>query len=68
LRLGDNHHFVTPPSPRADCSWSCDFYHACPLFDDGSHVELMIDQLYEVGQPLDRYTIISSEKEDGRSE
>jgi hypothetical protein len=25
---------VAYPTPAPDCTWSCDFFHVCPLFDD----------------------------------
>jgi hypothetical protein len=31
------HHAYTIPNPSRDCSWICDFVHACPMMDDGSH-------------------------------
>lgn len=44
------------PNPRRECSW-CPFFEVCPLFDDGSRAEDMIDARYQVGDPLDYYRV-----------
>lgn len=55
LNNGDDHQMVVPPTPAADCSWSCDFYAVCPMFDDGSRAEDMLTQYYEEVAHLDYY-------------
>lgn len=55
LDHGDNHHLVAYPNPQGDCSWSCDFRAVCPLFNDGSRAESMIQNLYTAGDPLAYY-------------
>lgn len=46
---------TVPPQPSRFCEWGCAFYKICPMFDDGSRVEHAIDDLYQVGDPLDYY-------------
>lgn len=55
LESGISHHTVVPPSPDRTCKWQCQFFHLCPLFDDGSDAEGMLGELYVVGNPLERY-------------
>lgn len=38
------------------CSWDCDFFQVCDLFDDGSRVEDAIADLFEERDPMQRYT------------
>lgn len=49
------HQVLAPPSPRDDCTWSCDFYSVCPLFDDGSRAEDFVSQYFEEVGHLDYY-------------
>jgi len=55
LDAGADHMSVAYPHPMEDCSWSCDFFPVCPMFDDGSHVEAAIAALYEEQDPMARY-------------
>lgn len=55
LADGADPHFVVPPNPTRDCTWDCDFYPVCPMFDDGSDAELFLAAGYEVGDPYERY-------------
>jgi RecB family exonuclease len=55
LDAGESHHRVVPPSPDKTCSWSCDFFHVCPMFDDGSRVEAALEAGYVEVDPLARY-------------
>lgn len=50
-----SHHAIVPPRPSRDCSWKCDFFKICRMFDDGSRVEAAIDEHYQVGDPLAYY-------------
>lgn len=43
------------PNPTRDCSWDCPFLPICPMFDDGSDVEGVIEMFYDEGNPLERY-------------
>lgn len=49
------HHDVIYPRPTRDCSWKCDFYKVCSMFDDGSRVEDMISEHYKEIDPLAYY-------------
>ena len=55
LDNGESHFIRAYPTPAADCHWSCDHYLTCPLFDDGSRVEAMIERYYIIGDPLAYY-------------
>ncbi len=46
---------TAPPQPSRYCEWGCAFYKICPMFDDGSRVEHAVDDLYQIGDPLDYY-------------
>lgn len=52
---GADHQQAAYPNPLGDCSWSCDYRAVCPLFNDGSRVEAMIEQYYVAGDPLSYY-------------
>lgn len=43
------------PSPTRDCSWDCPFLKVCPMFDDGSRAEHMLEEHFAVGDPLAYY-------------
>ena len=43
------------PSIRNECTWDCEFFSLCHLFDDGSHAEAMLEARYMEHDPLDRY-------------
>lgn len=55
LDSGESHLTAAYPRPNNDCSWKCEFYQVCPMFDDGSRAEDMLQSLYRVGEPLERY-------------
>ena len=55
LQNGADHHYVTYPSPNRDCTWKCDFFPVCPMFDDGSNAEGMLELYYAEGDPNARY-------------
>jgi len=56
LDRGADPHFIAPPTPRGDCSWSCEYFLACPLFDDGSRVEAFLENVYVTVDPMKRYS------------
>lgn len=56
LNSGESHLSAAYPTPTRDCHWRCEFYAVCPLFDDGSAAEQMLDDLYEDHDPYDRYS------------
>jgi hypothetical protein len=53
---GSDHHIIVYPTPTPTCAWDCEFRAACPLFDDGSHVEGLLESAYRVHNPYERYT------------
>lgn len=56
LAAGESHLDVVYPTILGDrCSWDCDFYSVCPLFDDGSYPEAMLTSRYQHRDPMDRY-------------
>ncbi len=56
LDAGADHHVVAYPTPGRDCTWKCPFFPVCPLTDDGSAAEAMIEDLYIVTNPYERYS------------
>lgn len=46
---------VAYPTPDETCSWKCQFFELCPLFDDGSRAEDMIRDQFTTRDPLARY-------------
>lgn len=55
LDSGSDPRAVAYPNPTKDCSWKCDFFAVCPMFDDGSAAERMVDDYFIAGDPLARY-------------
>lgn len=43
------------PTPNLNCSWDCEFSTLCPLMDDDSRAEDMIQNEFEAHDPLERY-------------
>lgn len=64
LDAGVPHHVAAYPSPRRECRYMCEFFAACPLFDDGSHVEGLIEAAYDMVNPYDRYTEVRNDDEE----
>jgi hypothetical protein len=50
-----SHQAAVYPSPRSECSWDCEFFSVCSLFNDGSAAEDMLGAYYVEEDPLDRY-------------
>lgn len=46
---------IAEPSPDDSCSWKCQFFALCPLFDDGSRAEDMVREEFRERDPLARY-------------
>lgn len=46
---------VAYPTPTKDCSWDCDFFSVCSMFDDGSRAEDAVAGLFHVVDPNARY-------------
>jgi hypothetical protein len=62
LNEGDDPQELAYPRPSRDCTWKCQFFAICGMFDDGSRVEAMIENYYTAGDPLAYYgTTTSSE-------
>jgi len=61
LDAGGDPHFLCPPSPNSDCSWSCPFFRLCPNVDDDADHEGQIADQFEVRDPLERYAGILDE-------
>lgn len=59
LDQGADPRSVVYPTPTSDCYWSCDFFPICPLVDDGSDLQAVIQLAYEEKPP--RY--VASEDE-----
>lgn len=55
LNRGEHHLDVVYPTPTSQCTWSCDFFSVCNMFDDGSRAEDMLTALYAQGNPRARY-------------
>jgi hypothetical protein len=55
LDAGEDPLEVAYPNPTKDCTWDCDFFHICPMFDDGSRVEDYISNNLVVINPHARY-------------
>jgi transcriptional regulator with XRE-family HTH domain len=56
LDAGDLTNRWAYPNPTKDCAWDCPFFQVCPMFDDGSRAEEMLEQYFQIGDPLDYYT------------
>jgi hypothetical protein len=69
VRVGDVHHDLCPPFPRADCAWSCDYRHLCPMMDDDrSNAEKFALDHFRAYDPLDRYADKESDLHEGDGE
>lgn len=63
LSSGGDHQYITPPRPSRDCTWKCDFLPVCPMMDDGSNWEGLIDEYYTHVDPHERYKAQDEGKE-----
>lgn len=55
LEAGEDHHSVCYPMPTTECSYQCDYFQLCPMYDDGSRAEDFAQALYVEVNPLRRY-------------
>lgn len=55
LDAGESPLSVAYPRPSRDCSWMCEFRDVCPMFDDGSNAEGMLNAYFVAHDPLERY-------------
>lgn len=62
LDAGASHFQMAWRRPSRDCTWKCQFYAICPLFEEGAAVEDAIKDLYVVGDPYDYYAPSSEVK------
>lgn len=46
---------IAYPTPDETCSWKCQFFELCNMFDDGSRAEDMIRDQFTTRDPLARY-------------
>jgi hypothetical protein len=63
LDAGADHNFVAYPRPSRDCTWSCDFFPVCPMFDDNSNVDGLLSEYYTHINPHQRYVDEETGKE-----
>ena len=52
---GASHHTVCPPNVDKSHFWACACAPISVMFDDGSDVELALEELYEHADPMERY-------------
>jgi hypothetical protein len=55
LEQGVHPQVAVYPNPTRDCTWDCPFLAVCPMFDDGSRAEAMVEQYFDVRDPLSYY-------------
>lgn len=55
LDAGHDPLMVVYPTPTKNCAWDCPFVPVCPMYDDGSRVEAMVEDYYSAGDPLAHY-------------
>lgn len=55
LDAGADHQYMCPPRPSKDCTWKCDFFAVCPMFDDGSNIDGLLNEYYTHIDPHERY-------------
>lgn len=66
LERGASHHVVAYPRPTRDCSWKCDFFQVCPMFDDPhSDAEGFLAAGFEEHDPHARYGKVVTTEEEG---
>lgn len=47
--------YLAYPNPSQDCSWKCEHFVACPLWDDGSAIGALVAGAYRPSDPYSRY-------------
>lgn len=55
LDAGGDHRYWVYPRPSHDCKWKCQFFAICPMMDDGSDWEGVLNEYYERVDPYERY-------------
>lgn len=61
LDRGENGAVIMTPVPAPSCSWSCEWFHVCNMFDDGSDAERFLGDMTIAHDPLERYNERSDE-------
>lgn len=61
LDAGEDPNVVCYPSPRATCSWDCDYLAVCPMFDDGSRLEDALSNVLVPFDPHQRYQHVNTD-------
>lgn len=56
IEEGEDPVVIAYPTPTNDCTWKCEFFPVCSMFDDGSDAEGLTAALYETGVYLSRYS------------
>jgi hypothetical protein len=62
LNAGADPMSVCYPNPTDACSFDCDFFAICHMFDDGSRVDDAITGLYQIQDPMARYDQVRTEE------
>lgn len=52
---GADPNLVVRPTPQPSCTWSCEWFDVCPMFDDGSAAEEYLRDAAIEHDPLERY-------------
>lgn len=55
LDAGGDHRYWAVPRPSKDCSWKCPFLSVCPMMDDGSDWQGLLEEHYVHVDPYERY-------------
>jgi len=55
LDAGGDHRYWAYPTPDGDCSWKCPFLSVCPMMDDGSNWEGLLEEHFVKVDPYERY-------------
>jgi hypothetical protein len=55
LDAGEDGRVIAPPTPMSSCSWQCEWFAVCPMFDDGSRAEDFLMDMTVAHDPLERY-------------
>jgi PD-(D/E)XK nuclease superfamily len=55
LDAGEDHHDACWASPSDFCTWGCQYFKVCSLFDDGSRVDAALEAEYQRSDPYQYY-------------
>lgn len=55
LNAGEDPVVVAYPSPKSTCSWDCEFFTVCPMFDRNEDPETYIADFFHHVDPYQRY-------------